>query len=220
MGCDSSFAMLDLTITRTANAGVLLKMDGVSILLDGVCEPLFPYLGTPRMIRDRLMENTPDVLAFTHKHKDHYDDSYAQFYKEKTLRSVYGPESLPFYEIGQGVRLTALETRHIGKTDIPHVSYIIEGSACVWFMGDASPLVLKRLRDFPKPDVLIAPFAYATTPSAWRNAKDTGTKEIVVLHMPLMDNDSEGIWASVKNTTENAEYLHIPEMGEKLSFSF
>lgn len=211
--------MLDLTVTRTANAGVLLKMDGVSILLDGVCEQLSPYLQTPKALRDMLMESPPDVLAFTHKHKDHYDASYAQFYKEKTLRSVYGPESLPFYELESGIRMSLVETRHIGKADIPHVSYIIEGNACVWFMGDASPLVLKKLQDFPKPDLLIAPFAYATTPSAWRYAEDTGARDILILHMPLIENDSEGIWSLVRSTAENAKQLHIPQMSEKLSFS-
>lgn len=211
--------MLGLTITRTANAGVLLNMDRTSILLDGVCEPLFPYLGTPKVWRDKLSESLPDVLAFTHKHQDHYDDSYAQFYKQKTLRSVYGPESLPFYEIGSGIRMSLAETRHIGKTDVPHVSYILKGSICVWFMGDASPLVLKTMKDYPKPDVLIAPFAYATTPSAWKATKETDAKAIVILHMPPREDDREGLWDLIKITTEADENLYLPKLGEELHIS-
>ena len=76
--------MLVLKIKRTANAGVLLTIDQTRILLDGVCEALYPYIGTPNDIRDELIENMPDILAFTHRHKDHYDDSYAQIYRKKT----------------------------------------------------------------------------------------------------------------------------------------
>ena len=126
---------LSLKLTRTANAGVLMEIDGVSILLDGVCEQLPPYLGTPASIREKLLENMPNVVAFTHKHPDHYDEDYAKSYEDKTLRSVYGPESLPFLEVG-GVEISAHKTRHIGKTDIPHVSFVIKGSATVWFVGD------------------------------------------------------------------------------------
>jgi len=210
--------MLEIRVTRTANAGVLLEMDGTSILLDGVCEPLPPYLGTPKAIRDRLTVSLPDVVAFTHKHTDHYDASYAQSYREKTLRSVIGPESLPFYEAKGGIGMSLVETRHIGKTDLPHVSYIIEGSACVWFMGDASPLVLKNLNEYPRPDLLIVPFAYATTPSAWRSAKETGARKILLLHMPPESEDREGIWNMVRNTTADDEMLCMLDIGETVSF--
>lgn len=212
--------MLELRVTRTANAGVLLEMDGTSLLLDGVCEPLSPYLGTPKAIRDRLTEALPDVVAFTHKHVDHYDASYAQYYKEKTLRSFYGPESLPIIALRNGIYVFLEKTRHIGKTDIPHVSIVVEGSTCVWFMGDASPLMLKKLDGYPKPDVLIAPFAYATTPSAWRKAKETGAKKILLLHMPPKAEDREGLWNMVKETTGEDERLLIPEMGQEIHLIF
>ena len=192
-------------------------MDGTSILLDGVCEHLSPYLGTPKAIRDRLAENLPDVLAFTHKHTDHYDADYAQYYEKKTLRSVKGPESLPIIALQNGIYMFLEQTRHIGKTDIPHVSIIIEGSTCVWFMGDASPLMLKKLEGCPKPDILIAPFAYATTPSAWRYAKETGARKIVIVHMPDETEDKEGIWTMVRNTTaDDGGLLYIPAMDEEL----
>ena len=210
--------MLGLTLTRTANAGVLLEMDGKRILLDGVCKPLAPYLGTPNALRESLTRDMPDVLAFTHEHPDHYDPSYAKLYKETTLRPVYGPESLPFYEVENGIRMTLVETRHIGKADVAHVSYVLEGSACVWFMGDASPLVLKKMQDLPRPDVLILPFAYAVTPSAWKYVKDTGAWKIVLVHMPKREEDKDGIWNLVEDTTRGDEALFIPEIQEKLFF--
>ena len=151
--------MLNVTLTRTANAGVLLELDGISILLDGVCQSLPPYLGTPTQIKNFLTENLPNVLAFTHKHLDHYDASYVNLYKQKTLRSVYGPESLNFYEVGNGVKMYLVPTRHIGKTDVEHVSYVINGTSTIYFMGDATPLALKKMQEYAKPDILIVPFA-------------------------------------------------------------
>ncbi len=210
--------MLDLTVTRTANAGVLLEMDGKRILLDGVCGPLPPYLGTPTELREMLTKDMPDVLAFTHEHPDHYDPSYAEFYKEKTLRSVIGPESLPFYELGNGIELLLEGTRHIGKTDIPHVSYVIKGSATVWFMGDASPISLKKMTDLPPPDILIVPFAYAITPSAWRMAKETGAWKILLIHMPPKENDREGLWNMVRHTAGEDALLLALNIGEKVRF--
>lgn len=209
--------MLGLTIMRTANAGVLLEMDGKRILLDGVCQSLPPYLGTPSSIKSYLNEEMPDVLAFTHNHPDHYDGNYEKLYKEKAHRSVYGPLSLTFYEIGNGVELSLIKTRHIGKTDISHVSFVLRGSSTVWFMGDASPVCLKEMAEYDKPDLLIVPFAYAITPSAWRQAKETGAKKILLVHMPLKKDDNEGLWEMVENTTKNDELLFTLDIGEKIS---
>ena len=207
--------MLDISVTRTANAGVLLELDGKRILLDGFCEPLPPYLGTPHELREALIKETPDVVAFTHEHPDHYDPNYTKLYKEKTLRSVYGPESLPFYELGNGICMSLVETRHIGKTDIPHVSYVVSGSKTVWFMGDATPLSLKKMTELKKPDLLIVPFAYAITPSAWRMTKEIGVCKILLIHMPKKEEDKDNIWNIVRDTVGDDDSLIILGMGEK-----
>ena len=209
--------MLGISVTRTANAGVLIEMDGKYILLDGVCEPLPPYLGTPLVLREALTNEMPDVLAFTHEHPDHYDPNYTNLYKEKTLRSVYGPESLPFYELGNGIEMHLVKTRHIGKTDIPHVSYLIKGSKTVWFMGDASPLSLNKMAEFEKPDLLIVPFAYVITSSAWRMTKELGSNKILLVHMPNKEDDREGLWNMVSHTVGEDDSLFVLGVGEKAS---
>lgn len=208
-------------MVRTANAGIRLSMDGLDILLDGVCHPLYPYLGTPTGIRAALLASPPHAVAFTHEHPDHYDEAYARLYKEKMRGSFYGPSHLSGEELGCGVRLFAVPTRHIGKTDIPHVSYCLAGSACVWFMGDASPLELSKMAHLPRPDVLVAPFAYATTPLALRKALGTGARALVILHMPSREEDRDGIWPQLsKIQEESGVRLFIPEPGEELCFSF
>lgn len=204
-----------MKIRRTANAGVLLAIDGISILLDGVCGNVFPYEQTPEDIKKELSVQLPDAVLYTHYHDDHYDSTYAQEYKSKTLRSVYGPEFALLGKLGS-VKVQAVPTRHIGKTDIEHVSYIISGSSCVWFMGDASPLDVKNIKDVPRPDVLIVPYAYVITSNSWQTTKSLGAKKIILLHMPPKDNDPHMLWQQVEETTKNAPDLMVPKMNETI----
>lgn len=208
-----------MEITRTANAGVLLKLDGVTILLDGVCREVKPYPATPPEIKADLMREFPDAVAFTHAHKDHYDPGFASAYQQLTSRVIFGPADCKgSMESGsvQSVRITPLSSRHIGAAGktTNHASFILEGSRCVWFTGDASPLVWKEKKDLPKPDVLIVPYAYATTPAAWEATKALQSKEIVLLHLPKREDDTIGLWDAVGATVQDKTHLHIPALGE------
>ena len=204
-----------MKIRRTANAGVLIELDGMSILLDGVCKKIAPYEETPESIRKELEGNFPDIVAFTHIHGGHFDREYAELYKEKTLRSVLGPESFLFKNFGE-IGITGISTRHIGKFDIRHTSFVIEGSKTIWFMGDASPLDFKGRDDLPAPDVVIVPFAYANTDSAWRITKSFGAETVVIVHMPNREDDTYGIWEAVEKTIGNENCVLIPSMGDTI----
>ena len=202
-----------MEILRTANAGVLLKLDGVSILLDGVCEDLFPYIPTPDYLLKELITNYPDVVAFTHMHKDHYDETYAKLYTKDTLRSVYGPELSHFIEVGN-VKITPVPTRHIGKTDILHTSFIVRGSKCVWFLGDASPLCFKNIDDLPRPDVVIVPYAYVTNEASFKITKSFGADKILVVHLPERVNDAYGLWNDMESTVKGDNSVFVLGIGE------
>ena len=209
-----------MLISRVSNAGVLLELDGVKILLDGFCTGHGPYLATPAPIRERLLASPPDVLAFTHGHEDHFDAQAAEQYHKQTLRPVLGPENLPCGTTSRGlatgwVSVLPIKSRHIGKEyfHIPHVSYDIEGSKTVWFLGDAVPSQGHGIDR--KCHVLIAPFAYALSDSAWRMTcalADT----VVLVHMPLREHDPAQLWPQVEAVT--GKYcpvkLSIPEIGE------
>ena len=186
-------------------------MDGMSILLDGVCKKIAPYEETPMSIRKELEGNFPDIVAFTHIHGDHFDRGYAELYEKETLRSALGPESFVFKNFG--VTLTGIPTRHIGKFDIRHISIIIEGSKTIWFMGDASPSEWKNKESLKKPDVVIVPFAYANTETAWKITKSLGAETIILTHMPEREKDSFGIWEAVESVIGNEKVL-IPQIGE------
>ncbi len=203
-----------MKITRTANAGVLMELDGVSVLIDGVCKPYPPYLGTPDELRAELLEALPDAMLCTHYHHDHFDDEFALEYKHKKLRPHYGSEFAINGRLG-AVKLEAVPTSHIGKSNIAHVSFFIQGSRTVWFMGDASPSELKKFEHYPRPDVLFVPYAYVITPSAWRRTKEVCGGDIVLLHMPYRDNDPHRLWDLVLETVGDDKII-IPAMGETI----
>ena len=75
-----------MELRRTANAGILLRLDDKEILLDGVCREVKPYSATPQLELDRLMARWPDAVAFTHTHEDHFDPAYAESYHAATGR--------------------------------------------------------------------------------------------------------------------------------------
>lgn len=193
-----------MEIRRTANAGVLLKLDGVSILMDGVCREVKPYPATPPEIKTLLTENIPDAVAFTHAHKDHYDPGFAAHVLQKN-GVIFGPSdchgSMEQKTVGT-VRITPVTSRHIGAAGktTPHASFVIEGSRCVWFTGDAAPTQWRQ-NNLPKPDILIVPYAYCNTPAAWAATQALGAKHIVLVHMPAPGDDSLGLWDGVFATT-------------------
>lgn len=201
-----------MRITRTANAGILLELDGSRILLDGVCGQISPYLATPERVRQTLRQHYPDVVAITHRHGDHCDPAFEAEYEKYTGKTVVDPTFVGSTVQSGAIRVSAVSSRHIGKADCPHVSYVIEGSRCVWFTGDAAPSQWKSKRDLPKPDVLIAPFAYATTEAAWRMTRELDPKAVVLLHLPEKSFDPAGLWTAVEQTVGQTPWVFIPEM--------
>lgn len=192
-------------------------MDGVSILLDGLCDRVEGYLPTPETIAEQLLDAPPDLLAFTHCHSDHCSNALLLPYKHNKRRPILGPASLQSQQVRVGeVTVTAVETRHLGKTEpgLIHHSFAIEGSKRVWFMGDASPINLKKFEGFHRPDVLIAPYAYANTPSAWAQVLALAPEMVVIVHLPESAFDTFGLRQQVEETVGQWQGLWLPEIGE------
>ncbi len=214
-----------MEIKRTANAGVLLNLDGVRILLDGVCQQLPPYLGTLPGERAALLQDPPDLVAFTHVHPDHCDVSFVSDYLQNAAGPVLGPADIPFTSSTEqtvgAVKITPVLSRHLGKADdVLHVSYIIEGSRCVWFLGDASPLQWKGRDELPRPDVLIAPFAYATC-GGWDITRRLAPKAFVLVHLPDREDDPHGLWNQVEAVVRrgNGPAVYIPNLEQRIKFA-
>ena len=179
-------------------------------MLDGVCEELLPYEETPYDIKEELVLAPPHIIAFSHRHKDHYSRDFVK----KVNASVITPESdkKDFSEYG----FYTVETRHIGKNDVEHQSFVFESEKCVWFMGDASPVCLENLKEFEKPDVLVVPYAYAITKSAWERTLSLGAENIILLHMPKREMDEMKLWETVESITAGSKNLIIPEIKEEI----
>lgn len=211
-----------MEIKRTANAGVLLRLDDVTILLDGACREVKPYLATPPEIRSQLLRDAPDVVAFTHAHADHYDPTFVSEYLQNAAGPVLGPADMPCcsterLRIGN-VTITPVDSHHMGKAEpLAHRSYIIEGSKCIWFMGDASPLYWLERTDLPRPDVIMAPYGFAIA-KGWDISKALDPGAIILLHLPDRRSDIYGLWDAVEHSTahQSRPVVLIPEMGETL----
>ncbi len=195
--------------------------------MDGVSQEVKPYLATPPEERDRLLADPPDALVFTHAHNDHYDPDFAAAYQVRANGVILGPVDLSADKSVSNatkfgsVTISPVESRHIGKVgEIEHFSYIIDGTQCVWFLGDASPLQWRQDGFYPKPDVVIAPFAYATTAAAWERTKKMGAKKVVLVHMPARNNDPFMLWDAVESVVaeESQVDVFIPQLGECVIF--
>ena len=203
---------------------MLLKLDDVSILLDGLCSRVNGYQETPEDIRKSLFANPPDVLAFTHKHADHFDASLVTAFESQSFRPILGPEDLCVKALQTpltvgSVTITPVASRHLGKVEpgLGHLSFVIEGSQCVWFLGDAAPSQWKGRENLPKPDLVIVPYAYALTESAWRQTCGLA-KRVVLVHLPDPEEDPCGLRDQVKCITTQIcnSLLYLPEIGSTM----
>lgn len=202
-----------MKIQRTANAGVLLTLDGVRILLDGMCPDAYGYPGTPDHLRKEIGENLPDIYAYTHTHEDHYDPVFAAKFRQAG-GVIIGPGEGTSVTV-RGVTVTATPNRHIGKADCAHCGFVITGSQCLWFMGDSAPVKWRGREDLPRADVVIGPYAYAIA-SGWEITKSLNAKEVIILHLPPKENDPYGLWPAVFGNVKNISNVRIPDIGDVL----
>ena len=83
-------------------------------------------------------------------------------------------------------------------------------------MGDASPSELKKLSGERKPDILIAPYAYANTASSWSRSLSIGAEKIIILHLPDEKKDEYGIRNAVKDTVKDDTRCSVLNIGERI----
>ena len=112
--------------TRTANAGGLLELDGIAVLLDGICGGVGPYLPTPPALLEELAGRRVDLAAFTHAHPDHLDPDGTQeclyawggppVLGTRAVREALSPWPVTVGESvsAGGVTVTPIPSRHIG----------------------------------------------------------------------------------------------------------
>jgi L-ascorbate metabolism protein UlaG (beta-lactamase superfamily) len=173
-------------------------------------------------LQEELLFAKPDVVAFTHMHKDHYDPAYAAAYAGRTGRVILGPGQLKGSMervVLDDITVIPVPCRHIGAAgrEVEHCGFVVQGSQCLWFTGDSTPTAW-RGKDLPKPDVLVVPYAYANTYESWRLTQSFGAEKIVLLHMPAREEDTMGLWPAVETATTGSDRLYPLKMGEYLQF--
>lgn len=210
---------------------MLVALDGVLLLLDGVCRGYSLYLAPPPAIVQELENRPPDALAYTHSHPDHFEAGFAARFYEKTRRPILGTtgvaELLPEVPVEQGsaviggVRVTPVPSRHLGAEwrNYPHVSYLLEGSQRIFYVGDATPACWKDAVFQLQPDVLIVPYPYVTTRIGWQSILQFGASSAVVVHMPARDNDPDKIWPMVTRglTLHQDVSVYVPNLREMVT---
>ena len=69
-----------------------------------------------------------------------------------------------------------------------------------------------------RPDVLIVPYPYVTTRMGLQVVRNFAPKALVVVHMPAVDNDPDGIWSMVQRgmAAHRDIPMYVPDLGEKV----
>ncbi len=220
-----------MEIQRVSNAGVLVALDGVLLLLDGVCRELSPYLAPPPTVIEELERRPPDMLAYTHSHPDHFEQGFAARFYKKTRRPILGTagvsEQLPGISVEQGsiavggVRVTPIPSRHLGAewSQYPHVSYLIEGSKRIFFVGDAAPLCWKDGISRLRPDALIVPYPYVISGIGRQTIARFAPKAVMAVHTPAKGLDPDGVWPMMGRALKKCgEFpVYAPDLCETVS---
>ena len=216
--------------TRTSSCGGLLDLDGVRILLDAYSQPVNGYVGTPADVAAWVVHFPISVACFSHAHPDHFSADFARRLKNTIL---LGPEEvadelpdrmvLPDEIQVRRVRVEPIPCRHqgIAGSEESHLSFVVTGSQCVWYMGDAAPSQwLKPVEELPHPDVLIAPFPYATTWAAWHVVEHIAPRLLILTHLPYRNRDPEELWPAVQAlvAAHPNQLSVIPVLGAQVNF--
>ena len=198
---------------------MLVEYGSARALFDGVCGEVPPYAGTPAHIRRELSEDFPDIVAFTHTHPDHWDGSFARAAFMSGRCAVLMPGGQAAASCGDFIKVSAVRTRHLGKPDFPHVSYLLSvQEKTVWIAGDASPDSLVSAMGPGRPFIAVVPYSYLLTSSSAEKISSAGAQTVIVVHMPAAGPETAELIDSVRANSRLVAETVFPETGETLAF--
>lgn len=196
-----------MKIIYVSNAGIIIKAGTATIWIDVLHDENDYGYGclSDEMIGKLRSDGNlrPDVIAFTHCHKDHYSkklaDAFMRTFKNAILVS---PENKPEKQTGlfaavetlnvSGTKLTFVKTDHqpCENAGGNHYSCIVEAeSRIILVMGDAALDVIKEVRkttDNFKINIAVLPFPWICRRDGIKMVIDTiKPEEILVCHLPV-----------------------------------
>lgn len=201
---------MKLTLTLTANAGVLLRFGengplyGVDALHDTKVTD-FSCL-SPEQTENifSLLDRTPPAaLLTTHDHDDHFSrkllDKAAERYPDCRIISPWEePEKKGKIYTVNDLTVTAILLPHRAAPDIPacdNYGFVMEADGkSVFLPGDAEPFgeEMTELAQNFHPDAAILPFVWMMLPRCRRVLDILAPKAAAFVHLPFEEDDSRG----------------------------
>lgn len=197
-------------VTFLSNAGVVLALGGVSLMVDGIYNAGgLPFSDVPG---DILAAVRPDYLAFTHTHHDHLDQGRLEAYLAVRLvqglllppgvrADRHGAPGVVMKGTGgtvawRGLTVRWARTPHLDHAKPEHHSFVVAGGgAAVLVAGDAMPSPqLAALCAGERLDAaLLTPF-FLQDPEGRRLLETIGVPDQVLLyHLPRVEDDAHNL---------------------------
>ena len=203
---------LPITLTLSANAGVMLTLDDLLLWIDVLhdnhaVELEFPSLSEEmtETVFARAEDRPPDLFLVTHDHPDHYSEALAEQAKKafpacKFILPWKHTPPRPRVYPGRDLTVTAvpLPHRYVSPEKfrtVDHYGLLIRyRSKTIFVPGDADPFSEEIQQLVPRlhPDLVILPFLWITLSSSRQVLDGMSPGGIVLLHLPFPDRDPYG----------------------------
>lgn len=202
-----------MKITFIGQAGLLFEKNGFLILIDpylsNSVEKINPANRRRQPIDARYLQIQPDVLLFTHSHRDHFDPETVSHYLQQTspitvlcptdtwveARKFGGPHNYVEFNrhtewTQNGIRFTAVKAEHSDRTAI---GVLIEDGETVYYITGDTLYNTEIFEDIKQPvDVLFLPINGAgnnmNIQDAERFAAKIRARHTVPLHFGMFDD--------------------------------
>lgn len=208
-----------ITLTLTANAGVLIDYAGTRLLLDGLHDGAQGFSAVPQAVREAVLTGQPPFegirwLLYTHLHSDHFSPSLTSlFLQEHPAVQVIAPEGVCGKDAGlfrqvcedetgfftlpiaQNISLRAFFSPHAGEEygNVAHCCYLLCcGARHVLFVGDAdyrAAFFAEKLRGIMIDAAVVNPLFISGGNGRRTLAQGIAPRRIVVNHIPFRGED-------------------------------
>lgn len=202
-----------MTVTLTANAGVILELGGYRIWVDALHDRKTPPFST---VDGELWQkirglHAPDYILYTHCHPDHYSEKLTQEAHALWPRArIIAPEGKfkgPLSVADGGLKIDFMRLPHEGEQykDVLHYGIsITAGGKTVLHPGDCALAALELAGRTA--DVLLLDFPWMTTTKGRRFLEAHYPQaEKVLLHLPFAADDRFGY----RTAAARCQHVHI-----------
>lgn len=228
-----------LTLTLTANAGVILEGGGRVVLVDALHREKVRGFSTlsPRQseqLLDYFSRRQPDLCLTTHLHPDHYSASLLARARERWPDCVFfGPDAGltgPGRFVPAGIPVDAALLPHDGKEYAHVVNYgyfLTLGDCSILFPGDCATTAASALGALAagrRVDLAVLNFPWLCLPHARAAVREViSPRAVALVHLPLPEDDLDGFRPAAFRAAGKLPGVDVRVLGgwmERAAFSF